>query len=87
MRRDVECVNLTDFKIATVRQITVARAEAIVFLSGKTMNRSVGGNFKLLAFFNGSDKLGVLPSEDGRWQVQQNCIFDLMHERVTEEIR
>lgn len=84
MRSDVELVELTSFEIHSVRQCTVARAEAIVTMRGKTLKGEVGGTFMIPAFRDTADGEIAMPTDDGSWFVQQGCVFDLMHERTIE---
>lgn len=87
MRRDAEFIDLTEFEIHSVRQSTVARADAIVFMKGKTLKTEVAGKFRIIAFRHNEVGDVAMPSEKGRWHVQQNCIFDLMHEKTIEAQR
>ena len=84
LRRDSEFIKLTDFKIRSVRQSTVARADAVVFLKGSTLNGDVEGEFQIVAFRHTTEGAVAMPTDRGRWFVQQNCIFDLMHGRSSE---
>lgn len=82
MRSDAEHIRLTDFEIISVSQTTVARAEARVRMSGQTLKGDVGGEFMILAFRHTPQGNIAMPTDPGAWQVQQGCIFDLMHERT-----
>ncbi len=82
LREDVELVKLVDFEIVSVSQTTVARAEAKVRLIGETMTGNVNGDFLILAFKHTEDGKVAMPTDNGRWQVQQGCIFDLLHGRT-----
>lgn len=82
MRSDAEHIQLTDFEIISVIQTTVARAEARVRMSGQTLKGDVGGEFMILAFRHTPEGNVAMPTDPGAWQVQQGCIFDLMHERT-----
>ncbi|MEH6718096.1 MAG: hypothetical protein V7704_04365 [Aurantimonas endophytica] len=85
MRSDAEIVQLTSFDIVSVSQTTVARAEAHVRMFGQTLRGEVGGEFNLLAFRNTPDGGIAIPTDEGVWQIQQRCIFDLMNERTAEK--
>ena len=87
LRRDSEFTKLTDFEICSVRQSSVARADAVVFLKGSTLNRGVEGEFHIAVFRNTPEGDIAMPNDPGRWSVQQGCIFDLMHGRTIEAKR
>ena len=87
LRRDSEFTELTDFEICSVRQSSVARADAVVFLKGSTLNRGVEGEFHIAVFRNTPEGDIAMPNDPGRWSVQQGCIFDLMHGRTIEAKR
>ena len=84
MRSDVEHIQLIEFEILSVAQTTVARAEARVRMNGQSLNGDVGGEFTILAFRHTPDGEVAMPTDHGTWQVQQGCIFDLMHERTAD---
>lgn len=85
MRADAEYVRLVEFEILSVSQTTVVRAEAHVRMQGQTLEGNVGGKFLILAFRHTADGDIAMPTDEGIWQVQQGCIFDLMHERTIEK--
>ncbi|WP_457939810.1 hypothetical protein [Mesorhizobium sp. 10J20-29] len=85
MRADAEHVELAEFEISSVFQTTVVRAEAHVRMLGQSMKGSVGGNFLILAFRHTANGDIAMPTDEGTWQVQQGCIFDLLHERTIEK--
>lgn len=87
LRRDSEFTKLTDFEIRSVRQSSVARADAVVFLKGSTLDRDVEGEFQIVAFRDTPEGDIAMPNDPGRWIVQQACIFDLMHGRTIEAKR
>lgn len=82
MRNDVSFVELTAFEILSVRQVTVARADAIVRMNGKTFKGEVKGEFEISAFRENKEGEIVMPTDDGQWHVQSLCIFDLMNEKT-----
>jgi hypothetical protein len=84
MRNDAEVVELTGYELRSVRQSTVARAEARAFLRGKTLKSLVQGEFEIFGFRQTSSGDIAMPTDEGYWTVQQGCIFDLMHERTIE---
>ena len=84
MRSDAEHVQLIEFEILSVSQTTIARAEARVRMNGKCLKGNVSGEFLILAFSHTSDGDIAMPTDEGIWQVQQGCIFDLMHERTVK---
>lgn len=81
MRSDAEHIQLTEFEILSVAQTTVARAEARVRMNGQSLKGDVGGEFTIFAFRHTPNGEVAMPTDQGTWQVQQGCIFDLMHER------
>ena len=84
LRRDSEFVELTGFEVHSVRQSAVARADAVAFLKGITSNGEVEGEFQIVAFRHTADGDIAMPTDRGRWFVQQACIFDLMHGRTSK---
>lgn len=85
MRADTEHAQLTAFEILSVKQATVVRAEARVFMRGQTLKGEVEGVFVILAFRHTVDGDVAMPSDEGVWYVQQGCVFDLMHQRTAEK--
>lgn len=84
LRADTNNINLVDFEILLVRQVTVARAEAHVRMEGECPKGNVGGVFSVTAIFCKADGDIALPTDAGIWHIQQRCIFDLIHERIIE---
>ena len=82
LRNDAEFVELTAFEILSVRQGTVARADAVVWMNGKTLKGEIEGKFEISAFRENKAGETVMPTDDGQWHVQQLCIFDLMNENT-----
>ena len=82
LRRDTELVKLLDFEVHEVRQTTVARADALVFVKAKTLTRIVEGEFALMALRHSVDGEIVIADDQGRWLVQQFCVFDVLHGRT-----
>lgn len=87
LRRDAEFIVLTDFEIRSVRQSAVARADAVVLMQGTTLNGDIEGEFQVVAFRHTADGDIAMPTDPGKWFVQQSCIFDLMHGRTIEQKR
>lgn len=84
LRADVELVKLVEYDMVSVSQVTVARAEARVRLLGETMKGKVEGEFLLLAFKHTEDGDVAMPTDQGSWQIQQGCIYDLLNERTVD---
>ena len=82
LRRNCELVQLADFEVRSVRQSTVARADAVANLQGITHNGQIEGEFRIVIFRHTDDGGVPMPTEPGRWLVQQNCILDLYHGRT-----
>ena len=87
MRADTEHIQLSAFEILSVKQTTVARAEARVFMRGQTLTGEVEGEFEILAFRHTASGDVAMPTDEGIWHVRQGCVFDLMHQRTVEERR
>lgn len=81
MRNMAEFVELQDYELVTVRHTTVARAEAIVRVTAKTIRKDVSGTIEVLAFRSKPDGGIAMPLDDGHWCVQQNCIYGVMNEK------
>ena len=84
LRRDSELVDLADFEVRSVRQSTVARAEATAFLKCTTPKGRVEGEFQILAFRHTANGDIAMSRDPGKWLVQPRCILDLCHERTIE---
>ena len=87
LRRDSEFIELIDFEIRSVRRSSVARADAVAFLKGTTLNGEVEGEFQIVAFRETTDGDIAMPTDQGQWFVQQACILDLKHVRTSEAKR
>ncbi|MBO6550627.1 MAG: hypothetical protein JJ964_13540 [Rhizobiales bacterium] len=80
IRNDAELAELIKYEIKHIKQNSVARSEAKVFMQGKNINGIVvEGEFDILAFRYTVDDEIAMPDDRGVWLVQQNCIFHLMH--------
>ena len=51
-------------------------------MSGQSFQGKVLGEFQIVAFRSKADGDSAMLNDEGSWCVQQNCIFDLMHERA-----
>lgn len=85
LRADAELIELEEFEILSVSQTTVASAEARVRMNGRSLKGNVGGDFLILAFCHTTNGDIAMPTDKGIWQVQQGCMFDLMHGRTITE--
>ena len=81
IRNMAEFVELKDYELLTVRHTTVARAEAVVRVTAKTIQKDVAGTIEVLAFRSKSDGDIAMPLDEGHWCVQQNCIYHVMNEK------
>ena len=84
LRMDSQLVELVEFEVRSIRQSTVARADATVFLTGKTTKGSVQGEFQITAFRHTANGDVAMPDVPGKWLVQEACIFDLLHAPIIE---
>lgn len=84
LRQDADLIRLTDFEIRSVRHVTIARAEARIFLKGEGLKGACDGEFNVLAFLHDPDDDLAITSGNARWQVQQGCMFALLHGRTIE---
>ena len=82
LRRDAELIDLTGFELRSVVQCTVARADAVAYLKGTTVNGDVEGEFQVFALRLTPKGDSAMPSDPGCWFVQQACMFDLMNGRT-----
>ena len=85
LRRDGEIIELHEFEVHSVRRSTIARADATAFLKGKTPSGDVQGEFQITAFLHTENGDIAMPSTQGKWLVQQACMFDLLHGRTLEQ--
>ena len=87
LRHDSEFIELIDFEIRSVRQRSVARADAVAFLKGRTRKGDAEGEFEIVAFRETTDGDVAMPTDPGQWFVQQACILDLKHGRTSKAKR
>ena len=87
LRRDADLIELTEFAVHAVRQVTVARADAIARLEGRTPKGSVQGTFQIVAFRHNENGDVAMPTDRGTWLVQQKLFFDFLHERTIKQKR
>ena len=78
LRRDAELVKLQEFEVRVVRQTTVARADAEVFLKAKTLTGTVKGEVALIAFRHSVDGDIVMADDEGRWLIQELFLYDVL---------
>ena len=79
LRRDAELIRLRDFELRTVRQTTVARADAVAYLKGTTLKGDVEGEYEIVAFRYSADGEIAMPADPGTWRVQEACMYKLLH--------
>lgn len=82
LRRDTEFVELQEFEVRVVRQTTVARADAEVFVKAKKLTGIVEGEFALIAFRHSVDGDIVIADDEGNWLIQEACIYDVLHRKT-----
>lgn len=85
MRDTADLVDLQIYEIVRFRHANVARCEAVVRVRAKTLKKQVEGQFDIaLLRFNSDGDIAMPMDTDGRWAVQQSCIYDVMHEKFTK---
>lgn len=85
MRDTADLVELQDYEVTRFRHANVARCEAVVRVSAKTLTKEVEGLFDMaLLRFNSDGDVAMPLDPDGKWVVQQKCIYDVMHEKFAE---
>ena len=77
IREMAQLAELRDYEILCVRHVTVARAEASIRIFASVWRGEVKGVLNVLAFRRSREGKVVMPDEDGYWQVQQNCIYQV----------
>ena len=85
LRRDGELIELCDFALRSVRQFTVARADAVAYLTGRTMRGNVDGEYRIILFRYTENGEVAMPADSGVWRVQEACMFELLHGRTTDK--
>ena len=85
LRRDSELIELHDFELRSVRQVTVARADAVAYLSGQTMRGAVDGEYQIISFRYTESGEVAMPADSGTWRVQEACMFGLLHGRTIDK--
>ena len=84
LRREAELVELRDFELRTVRQTTVARADAVAYLKGITLKGDVEGEYEIIAFRYSANGEIAMPADIGAWRVQEACMYKLLHGRAID---
>ena len=79
LRRDAELVKLQDFELRSVRQSTVARADAVAHLRGMTLTGEVEGEYEIIAFRYSESGEIAMPKDPATWRVQEACMYKLLH--------
>ena len=82
LRRDGELIELGDFELRLVRQVTVARADAVAYLTGRIMRGDVDGEYRIISFRYTENGEVAMPADSGIWRVQEACMFELLHGRT-----
>ena len=85
LRRDGELIELGDFELRSVRQVTVARADAVAYLTGRTMRGAVDGEYRIISFRYTQNREVAMPADPGTWRVQEACMFELLHGRAIDK--
>ena len=79
LRREAELVKLRAFELRSVRQTTIARADARAYLKGTTLKGDVEGVYEIVAFRYTEAGEIALPADLGAWRVQEACMLKLLH--------
>ena len=87
LRRDAELVKLRNFELRSVRQTTVARADAVAYLKGTTLMGDVEGEYEIVAFRYSANGEVAMPTDMGTWRVQEACMYKLLHGRTINNDR
>jgi hypothetical protein len=84
LRHNVELVQLRKFEILSIRQTTIARADAVVHMQGKNiLDETVRGEIEVVSFREMNGRT-VMPDQPGKWQVLDSCLFQLMRSKEAE---
>ena len=82
LRQMAEYVELLAFDFRSFRYTNVARCDVRIWAKAKTLTKDVEGEFDLgLLRFTAKGDIAMPNDEDGRWYVQQFCIYSVMNEK------
>lgn len=87
MRSTADWIKLIDYEIRSILHATVARCDVRVWVQAKTLTKEVEGEFSLIAFRFTLDNKIAMPSEEGRWCIQQNFMHNIVNEKFADTIK
>ena len=70
LRLNAEVSELLEFEVLSVRRSTIARADATVFMKGRTPTGHIEGKFRIMAFWYTENGDIAIPCTHGKWLVQ-----------------
>lgn len=86
MRQMAEYVELLAYEFRSFRHTNVARCDVRIWAKAKTLTKDVEGEFDLLLLrFTSKGDIAMPNDKDGRWCVQQLCIYNVMNEKFADE--
>jgi hypothetical protein len=86
MRSTADWIELIDYEIRSIHRANIARCDVRVWIAAKTLKKEVEGEFSLIAFRFTVGGDVAMPSEDGRWSIQQNFIYNIVHEKFSDSV-
>ena len=81
MRSATDLVELSDSEILSFHRTSVARCDVRIWAKAKTLTKDVEGEFNLVIFRFADDGNVAMPNDNGRWCIQQNFMYNIMHEK------
>lgn len=84
IRSTADHVELINYEILSIHRTTVARCDVRLWARAKTLMNEVDGEFSLVVFRFTAEGNVAMPSEDGKWCIQQNFMYKIMQEKFAD---
>ncbi|EKF72759.1 hypothetical protein A11A3_17100, partial [Alcanivorax hongdengensis A-11-3] len=81
MRSTTDNIELINYEILSIHRINPVRCDVRILAKAKTLTKEVEGEFSLVIFRFAADGNIAMPSQNGRWSIQQNFMYNIMHEK------
>lgn len=87
IRSTADHVDLVDYEILSLHRTNVARSDVRIWAKATTLTKEIEGEFSFVAFRYKTDGNVAMPSEDGRWRIQQNFMYKVMHQKFADKVK
>ena len=87
IRSTADHVDLVDYEILSIYRTSFARCDVRIWAKATTLTKEIEGEFSFVAFRYKTDGNVAMPSEDGRWCIQQNFMYKVMHQKFADKVK